>query len=487
MKRYDLFAKVPASLFSPLASQGAALYSEALLVLFEETQRHQEPLSRDLCVLLIADLLDVPHALEVTGDIGEEDDIQEVDQVRARAGAMLRYLTRCQWLHAELQENFTWFYTIPDYAFRLLSALHDIATDDRDPLQGIICSIHDLLQAAARSTENRSLRVAQAHRETIRLRNGLKELQHNIGAYIEAVLQETSPRTLLERTLSSYLAERTHKMYHALRTTDHVSRFRPGIEDALSLLRREASHFVLDPSATPQEGLDVITAGSQQVEDHLHTIFAIFDALDGLLDAIDARHSQFFDAAVRTIELQLMAESTTSGHLHTLLTHLLVHRTLPGDDAMRLGDGEPGEAEPISPVNLFTLTLLDTASLASPHRAARPFHPTSYHPPPLSKEQVGTVQDATLAQLNRTLSRRKVQRFASTYLMDRLEIRLSEIPLQGPDDISLLIYLRAYGDGSLGYVAEEISEAVWVEQAGIGFHDFRLRRNGELVSPGQTA
>ncbi len=45
MKRYDLFVKVPSSLFSPLAAQGAALYSEALLVLFEETQRHQEPLS----------------------------------------------------------------------------------------------------------------------------------------------------------------------------------------------------------------------------------------------------------------------------------------------------------------------------------------------------------------------------------------------------------------------------------------------------------
>ncbi len=484
MKRYDLFAKVPASLFSPLAAQGATLYSEVLLVLFEETQRHQEPLSRELCVLLIADLLDAPNALEVTADLSEEDDVQEADRVRARAGAVLRYLTRCQWLHAELQENFTWFYTLPDYAFRLLSTLHDIATDLRDPLQGIICSIHDLLQAAARNTENRALRIAQAYRETMRLRNGLKELQHNIGTYIEAVLHETSPRTLLERTFSSYLAERARRMYHALRTTDHVSRFRPGIEEALSQLRRAELRLVQDPSAASGEEPSELAHGNHQIEDHLHTIFAIFDSLDGLLDAIDARHSQFFDAAVRTIELQLTAESTTSGHLHTLLTHLLTHHTLPENDSTRTE--ECGDNEPLSPINLFTLTLLEEASLASPCRTARPFHPTSYLPPPLSEEQVAAVQDATLAQLNRTLSRRKIQWFAATCLNVRPEIHSSEIPLEGPDDIPLLIYLRAYGDGSLGYVAEEISDAPWIEQAGIGFHDFLLRRNGELAPPALT-
>ncbi len=484
MKRYDLFVKVPSSLFSPLAAQGAALYSEALLVLFEETQRHQEPLSRELCVLLISDLLDAPHALEVTADLSDEDDVQEADRVRARAGGVLRYLTRCQWLHAELQENFTWFYTFPDYAFRLLSTLHDIVTDVRDPLQGIICSIHDLLHAAVRNTENRALRIAQAHRETMRLRNGLKELQHNIGTYIEAVLHETSPRTLLEKTFSSYLVERTHRMYHALRTTDHVSRFRPGIEEALSKLRRADLRLVDVPSVASEEDLTKLTDGSQQIADHLHTIFAIFDSLDGLLDAIDARHSQFFDAAVRAIELQLTAESTTSGHLHTLLTHLLTHHTLPGDDTMRTGERE--DTEPLSSINLFTLALLEEASLASPHRAARPFHPTAYYPPPLSEEQVAAVQDATLTQLNRTLSRRKIQRLAAAYLKGRPEIRLSEIPFQGPDDIAQLIYLRAYGDGSLGYVAEEISDAPWIEQAGIGFHDFRLRRSGLCVKEGAS-
>jgi hypothetical protein len=41
----------------------------------------------------------------------------------------------------------------------------------------------------------------------------------------------------------------------------------------------------------------------------------------------------------------------------------------------------------------------------------------------------------------------------------------------------MLIYLRLYGeDGSLGYTVEELADAPWIERAGVGFRDFRIRR-----------
>lgn len=44
----NLFQTVPADLFRPLAARGAPVYSAALLTLFAQTRRQQQPLSRDI-------------------------------------------------------------------------------------------------------------------------------------------------------------------------------------------------------------------------------------------------------------------------------------------------------------------------------------------------------------------------------------------------------------------------------------------------------
>jgi hypothetical protein len=74
------------------------------------------------------------------------------------------------------------------------------------------------------------------------------------------------------------------------------------------------------------------------------------------------------------------------------------------------------------------------------------------------------------------VSRERVRRFALSLLRDRDSVTGAEIPLGGPEDLPLLIYLRAYGDGSLGYLAEEPPRAAWLERDGIGFRDFTIRR-----------
>jgi hypothetical protein len=56
-----------------------------------------------------------------------------------------------------------------------------------------------------------------------------------------------------------------------------------------------------------------------------------FEALDRRLQDIDARHSQFVAAAVRAVELQLAAGSTTSGQLHGILQTLFIYPRVYGD------------------------------------------------------------------------------------------------------------------------------------------------------------
>jgi hypothetical protein len=496
LSQYTLFQKLPTPLFSPLAAPEAELYSEVLLVLFVETQRHQEPLSRDLCITLVADVIEDQNALELLANLdggahSGDDKAQEgrdksgpyneESDVRSKAGDVLRYLTRCQWLHEEIQADFTIAYTLPDYAFRILSIFHEIATDRKQALQGLICAIHDLLQGAVREG-NAGIRIPQAYQETMHLLNRLKELQHTIGVHIEKVLNQASLKDILEQTFTSYLHQVTRRAYHELRTTDHVSRFRPGINDALMRLRANY-HSPVSSSPAEQNGHRQESVSTQRILEQIENIQVQFDTLDSLLQAIDVRHSQFFDSAVRSIENKLSANTSTSGHLHTILNYLLdpQHPT-PGLD----GDTQ-NVARPLvglvgwdlvgDVVSLYSLMLLDEKSLMSPRRAAEPFVPAPDVGSELTEEEIAAAQEETFMQLSRAYSRERVRKFASKLLADCNEKRIGEIPLNGPDDLPMLIYLRLYGeDGSLGYLSEEVPDAPWIEHSGIGFRDFVIRR-----------
>jgi hypothetical protein len=129
----------------------------------------------------------IQDEFEETDDEGEEG-ADEPGRIQARSGALLRALVRHGWLRVETQSDFSQQYTLPDYAFRLLETLEAIAANEPPPLRWMIYDIHDLLQMALKDGDEH-IRIPQAHRQMQRLINGLKELQHNIGAHIEGVLQ----------------------------------------------------------------------------------------------------------------------------------------------------------------------------------------------------------------------------------------------------------------------------------------------------------
>jgi hypothetical protein len=456
----SLFQVLPEELFHPFAAPGAAIYADILAKLFDETQRHHQALSRDSAIHHIANLISDPEALNLTQDA--QDDVRdEGSEVQARASAILRYLTRCGWLRSETQSDFTRTFILPDYAFRLLRTFDEIATNQALPLQGLICSIHDLLLAATREG-NVDIRLPEAYRQTNHLVNGLKELQHNIGLHIERVLHQLKARDVLDQIFSSYHAEIVDRVYHHLQTTDHVSRYRPGIIQATVQLERSGQ--LEDGARRLYERGDAssIEAGANRLMEQARVIRDRFQELDNLLSAIQTRHSQFVDSAVRTVELQLASNTTTSGQLHAILTAVLKERTLREDELAPL-------------VNLFSLGFVDQESLAAPGRAPVPFVPETAAPPFMSPEELATTQAETLHALNRAVSRGRVERYVRTLLAGRDAVTSDELPLAGPQDLPLLIYLREYGDGALGYRIEMDPDAGWVERDGIGFRRFVVK------------
>lgn len=467
MSQHSLFKKLPQMLFSPLAAPEAAFYSEVLLVLFIETQRHQEPLSRELALSLVLDVLEEQDAFDITKHLdGELPEIlaREDDVRRQRAATVLRYLVRCKWLHEEIQRDFTILYTLPDYAFRLLTIFYEIASDTQHALQGLVFTIHDLIQAAL-NEGNAPLRIAQAHRETLRLLNALKELQHNIGIHIETVLRQVRPQDILEQTFGT-LRDATRRAYHELRTTDHVSRYRPTIRAALTILSENYTSSLQQGEVTPQ--IQTLLTQIQDIQDH-------FDTLDNLLDVIDTRHRQFFEVAIRSIEGKLLAESTTSGHLHTVLTYLLASQFSKQENVLQdnLSDAF---------VHVYELSLVDDKSLMSPRRPREPFVAVSEDHIPPTDEEIEVAREEVLTQMLRSISREQVRSYAHKLLQDCDSRRANDFPITGPEDLPMLIYLRAYGNGSLGYIVEELPKMEKVQTNEIEFRNFLIRRSGEIAA-----
>ncbi|NTU81798.1 MAG: hypothetical protein HGA45_20885 [Chloroflexales bacterium] len=461
-----LFDTLPRTLFNPLAAQHAPIYAEVLLTLFAETQRHQQPLSRELAAGLVAEVVDRTAAAEDLAGLPGLDEAlaAEPDAALARSGAILRYLAQCGWLRVETQSDFTQSYTLPDFAFRLLAALQEIADNEPLRLQGLICAIHDMLQMAVREG-TAHIRLAEAYRQTRALMNGLKELQHNIGLHIEQVLRQLSARDVLAQVFTTYRSDVVDRAYHQLRTTDHVSRFRPGVLEALAQLSSGAQVEEIARLLRATGGDATTDAAAARLLDQIREVREQFEGLDRLLQLIDTRHSQFVDSAVRTVELQIAASTTTSGQLHAVLSAVL-----SADSSAELAAAGEGL------VSLYSLALLDEQSLAPPGRAPSAFVPDAPPAAGLSEAELEAARARTLRQLTRAIGRDRVRRYAEALLDGRERLRAAEIPLAGAEELPLVIYLRQYGDGSLGYVVEEVDDAAWVERDGVGFRDFIVRR-----------
>lgn len=461
----SLFSVVPKQLFRPLASPSAHLYSTVLLEIFAKTRQHHQPLSRELVIDIVCRLLEETSELQLDDNELELESGSEDEPIVQRASAIVRYLQQCGWLRGENQSDFSRNFTLPDYAFRLLNLLSELARNEPLPLQGLIYAIHSMLRSSV-NEGNAHISIPEAHRQTNMLMNGLKELQHNIGQHIEQVLHQLEARAILEQIFLHYRDQILDKAYHQLRTSDHVSRFRPGILEALNHFSTPQQIAQIAQQAYSVGQASSIEEASQQLLSQIRDIREQFDALDYLLETIDHRHSQFVDAAVRTIELRLNANTTTSGQLDSL-----VRKLLGGDDQLL--------EEVSNQIELYALSLLDNQSLSAPASASKAFEIVEEASSELSEAEIAAAQAQTLAQLNRSVSRERVRRFAAQLLAEQAKVRISTVVKLENDMLPLLIYLRQYGDGSLGYKLQEDQEAAWVEAEGIGFRDFSISRVDE--------
>ena len=442
-----LFDRVPAALFSPLASPHASIYWDVLARFYQfEFEREPLFLVRETALGLAEQALRESSAfaerreelLALDGDLGAAPaPMDEPALVRAAAARLLFRLERAGWYQFEYRSAVGHVLAFHPYAARLLDTLVRVARDEQPLFQGFAHSIAALLKPESVGARP-GVALREAKRHTLGMMRELKILERNIYSFTRRLLdQAASAAEILEEGLERYRGA-VMANYHRLKTVDNLYKWRGDILVRLDAVERDP--LVLGGAArwyAEQDGID-LAAAAAGVADDLGLLRAEFEALPRIIDDIDMRNARFSGVALRKLMYLVRHDKRMEGQLQLLVDRLARDRApellLDAYVCELLGDG-------------FLYT--------APRRRARPERQ------PLARKarrDVDELRQDLAPRLKRPFSRPRVDGFVANWLAGRAHVAMTEFPLASDEDYVRAIYLCAFGlDGASPFRFERIA------------------------------
>ena len=444
------FDVLPGNLFNVFSTQGHGNlqrhYMAILLRIYALAEFNRFGLTREVVVAEIVDYLKTvePEELAAIGNEEETDGGDCFDTTRHKrdyAGYLVRRLVDAGWLDREQSADYTEFIVLPDYAFTLLEALRAIQEQKPKEFSGQLYAAHQLLTSEG-DDFSPALALTQAYENVRQVVRGLNELNQNIRRYTEratrnpATGERASVPELLRLQYEDY-AQALGPAYHALKTSDHVSRYRRDIVVRLQgwqmdgeWLNQVADELAVQGRRTPGQAAEEIGHITRFIVQQL-------EGLDPLLDEIDRRHAGYLRTSLRQVRYQLVnAEGSFRERLVMLgrqLAALMEERETWLPDEMPTLRA-PGPRAP------------DINSFYTPPRRRAPFTPDPVVMPLLDPEDADLLRALTLEEISRAFTPDKVDGYVQGLFNGHRRIHVRDLPAELFDDLSWLIYVVAYGN-----------------------------------------
>ncbi|MEJ2211099.1 MAG: DUF5716 family protein [Anaerolineae bacterium] len=436
------FDVLPANLFNVFSTQGHGNlqrhYMALLLRIYDLAELNRFGLTREVVVAEIVDYLKAVDPQELAA-IGAEDEDEGGE--RDYAGYLLRRLVDAGWLEREQSADYTEFIVLPDYAFALLEALRTIQEQKPKEFTGQLYAAHQLLTSEGEDFSP-ALALTQAYENVRQVVRGLNELNQNIRRYTERAThnpvtgERASVPELLRLQYEDY-AQALGPAYHALKTSDHVSRYRRDIVTRVQRwqmddewLNRTADELAVQGRRTPGQAADEIGHIMRFVVQQL-------EGLDPLLEEIDRRHAAYLRTSLRQVRYQLVnAEGSFRERLVVLGRQLAAlmdegEAWLP-DDGVALR--APGVRAP------------DVNSFYTLPRRRAPFTPDPVVMPLLDPDEAHALRALTLQEISQAITPDKVDGYVQGLFNGHRRIHVRDLPAELLDDLPWLIYVVAYGN-----------------------------------------
>lgn len=441
------FDILPPNLFNLFSTQGHISlqrhYIAILLRIFILAEFNRFGLTREVVLAEIVDYLKTSGAekevaSEMSGEILDADGGLVPSSARTEqdyAGYLLRRLDESGWIEREQHADYTETIILPEYAFTLLEAFRTIQEQKPRQFSGQLYTAYQLITSAADDKDfSPALAVTQAYENIRQVVRGLNGLNQNIRRYIERTTQGRSISDLLNLQFDDY-AQTLGPTYHALKTSDHVSRYR---RDMI----RQLHTWQLDPQWLNQAAEELATQSRfspAQARDELDRciLFIVnqLEGLDPLLEDIDQRHTQYLRTSLRQIRYQLVnADGSFKDRLVSLAKRLT---TMIDVGETYLPPEAPG-------LQRHPVRHPDLRSYYSPPVQREPFTPAKVIHPVLQPSELVALRAATLQDVTQALTPAKVNRTVLSFFNGHPNLHVRELPPPVLDDMQWLTTIIAY-------------------------------------------
>jgi hypothetical protein len=447
------FDILPANLFNLLSTQGYLTlqrhYMAILLRLYAQAEFNRHGLSREVVVAEIVDYLkaeqagaDVAAAMASETGPASEPEAAEARPLTGQkteqdyATYLLRRLAENGWVEREQHADYSETITLPDYAFTLLEALRIIQEQKPREFKGQLYTAHQLITSSRGKDFSPALALTQAYENVRQVVRGLSELNQNIRRYVERATRGRSAAELLHLQFDDY-SRTLGPAYHALKTSDHVSRYRRDIIGKLQSWQRSADwldHAAADLAA---QGRFTPAQAEQDISHDLGFIIRELEGLDPLLAEIDRRHAQYLRTSLRQVRYQLIsADGSFKERLGALARGLAALQADGGDEAELPADLPPIPPRPVSQP--------DSHSFYTPPRRRAPFEPAAVQAAVLSPAELVGLRSAALQDVARAMTPAKVNQRVLGFFNGHRRLHVAEMPPDVLADLPWLTTIIAY-------------------------------------------
>lgn len=235
------FDILPPQLFNLFTAVGFASlqrhYIAILIRIYNLAEFNRFGLARETVIAEIVDYIKESDAeRDVQADMTLQSD-PEADSAslagskpeHVYAAYLLRRLADSGWIEREQHADYSETIILPDYAFTLLEAFRSIQEQKPREFKGQLYAAHQLITSAKTHKDSSpTLAVSQTYENIRQVVRGLNELNQNIRRYVERDTKKMPVADLLRLQFDDY-TQTLAPSYHALKTSDHVSRYRRDI------------------------------------------------------------------------------------------------------------------------------------------------------------------------------------------------------------------------------------------------------------------
>lgn len=403
-----------------------------LLRIYELAEFNRFGLTREV---VVAEMVDYLKTVDQEDLAAIEAEDESDGGGRDYASYLLRRLVEAGWLEREQAADYTEYITLPDYTFTLLEAFRSIQEQKTKEFAGQLYAAHQLLTNES-DDFTPSLALAQAYENVRQVVRGLNELNQNIRRYTERVTKDNDVPELLRLQYDDY-AQALGPAYHALKTSDHVSRYRRDIVVRLQAWQMDDDWLAHTADELAVQGRRTPAQAVEEIGHIMRFIIHQLEGLDPLLDEIDRRHAQYLRTSLRQVRYQLVsADGSFQDRLISLGRKL----------SDLLDEGERWLPEEMPPLQAPSLRQPDVNSLYTLPRRRAPFVPQPVIMPLLDPGDVDTLRALTLQEISQTITPDKVNGYVKALFNSHRVLHVSELPANLFDDLPWFIYVVAYGN-----------------------------------------